>query len=253
MIIETKVIDNIPLTTYELKTNEIKPLIFFFHGFTSNKDLGIMGRGEELAKLGFYVVALDAYLHGERMPEWFKQLKNEEKYQYIVDIEIETAKNAKSLFENYFINQSNIIKDKYYAYGVSMGAATTFYLSTIDQNLEAAVTLVGSPSFVEYYKKRKQLFNWGDEITNKRLNEYKEHDPLLNSDRFKQTKLFVAVGLNDNVVNPIWAKKLFKKIPKQIVFKEYDTGHESTEEMLNDSYSFIKQYVKNVEEENGKI
>lgn len=248
MKIETKVIDNIPLTTYELKTNEIKPLIFFFHGFTSNKDLGIMGRGEELAKLGFYVVAIDAYLHGDRMPEWFKQLKNEEKYQYIVDIEIETAKNAKSLFENYFINQSNIIKDKYYAYGVSMGAATTFYLSSIDKKVEAAVTLVGSPSFVEYYKKRKELYNWSNEVTNDRLNQYIEHDSLINYERLQHTNLFVAVGLNDNVVNPVWSKELYLKIPEKIHFKEYDTGHESTEEMLNDSYTFIKKYVRKLGE-----
>lgn len=253
MIIETKIINNIPITTYELNNNEIKPLIFFFHGFTSNKDLGIMGRGEQLANLGFYVVAMDAYLHGDRMPEWFKQLKNEDKYQHIVDIEIETAKNAKSLFKNYFINQSNIIKDKYYAYGVSMGAATTFYLSSIDENVEAAVTLVGSPSFVEYYKKRKELYNWSNEITDKRLNEYLEHDPLINFERLQQTNLFVAVGINDNVVNPVWATKLFEKIPEKIIFKEYDTGHESTEEMLYDSYAFIKQYIRKLGEKYEKV
>lgn len=243
MIIEKKVINQIPVTTYELNNKTKKPLIFFFHGFTSNKDLGIMGRGEKLAELGFYVVALDAHLHGDRITPWFQAIDNTIKYQYIVDIEIQTAKDALMLFEEHYKNCENIINDGFYAYGVSMGAAATFYLSTITDKLKAAVTIVGSASFVEYYKARQQKYNWPNEIVEKRLEKYKDFDPLINNERIKNTKIFVALGSKDEVVNPVYSQRLHELRPDVTVLKMYDTGHESNEEMLNDSYEFLKEII----------
>lgn len=243
MKIEKKVINEIPITTYELNNNKKKPLIFFFHGFTSNKDLGIMGRGEKLAELGFYVVAVDAHLHGDRTTPWFQSIDNTVKYQYIVDIEIETAKNAVMLYEEVFSKEENIINDGFYAFGVSMGAATTFYLSTITKKLKAAVTLVGSASFVEYYKGRQQKYNWPNEIVEKRLLKYENLDPLINNERIQNTEIFIALGIKDEVVNPKFSKRLHEIRPDVTILKMYDTGHESNQEMLEDSYQFLKERI----------
>ncbi|VEU79761.1 alpha/beta hydrolase family protein [Haploplasma axanthum] len=242
MRIQRKVIKQIPLVTYELENDLDKPLVFFFHGFTGNKDV-LMGRGEKLAELGFYVVAVDAHLHGERMAPWFANISNEEKYQHIIDIEMQTAKDAKMLWENVFSKQKGIKHDCFYAYGVSMGSGITFYLSTITDELKAAVTLVGSPSFIEYYKERQKRFKWSDEIVVDRLHEYENHDPLRNSERLKNTLIFLALGEKDEVVYPKFSQELHKKLPETTILKMYDTGHESTPEMLNDSYEFLKKNI----------
>ncbi|WP_026391581.1 alpha/beta hydrolase family protein [Haploplasma modicum] len=238
MIIKNKIINEVPVITYELDNNTKKPLIFFFHGFTGNKDT-LMGRGEKLAELGYYVVAIDAHLHGERMTPWFRELPNEIKYQYIIDIAIQTAKDAKMLFEDVFSKNENIISDNFYAYGVSMGAAITFYLATITDKLEKAVTLVGSPSFVDYYKERSSKYNWDSEIYNDRLIKYQNLDPLINNERLKNTKIFLALGSKDEIVYPKFSIELHKQRPDSTILKMYDTGHESTPEMLNDAYDFL--------------
>jgi len=243
MIIKKDIINDIPLITYELDNNEEKPLLFFFHGFTGNKD-ELMGRGEVLANLGFYVVAIDAYLHGERMPDWFKAIPNEEKYQYIIDITIQTAKDAKDLWENVYKNSPKIKGDKFFTYGVSMGAMTSYGLSTITKDIKAMVTLVGSPSYVEYYKDRQTKYNWDDSVVLDRLEKYQSIDPLLNPNLVDENiKLFMALGSKDDVVYPKYSRKFYQVRNKNTILKEYDTGHMSTTEMLDDSYNFLKLFL----------
>lgn len=237
-------IHDVPVTTYEIEDGIKKPLIFFFHGFTGNKDDNIMGRGHILAELGFYVVAVDAYMHGERQTEYYKNLSNNEKYEDIIDVAIHTAQDAKHLFHYYFKNKNEIINDKYYAYGVSMGSLISFYLATIDPTLKAMVGLVCFPSFVEYYEMKQQQLGFEKNLCYRsRLRYYKKIDPLINYKLLSNTKIFMGIGEHDEVVPNIYAKKLHKKLPETIL-KTYDTGHISTKEMLNDSYNFLKECLK---------
>lgn len=243
MKIKSEIINEIPVITYELDNNLVKPLIFFFHGFTGNKD-NLMGRGEKLAEMGFYVVAIDADLHGERTPKWFNDLDNTIKYQYIIDIVIKTANDAKYLWENKYKKEVNIKNDKFYAYGVSMGAMTSFTLATITNELEAIVTLVGSPSYVDYYLDRQKKYKWENEIVETRLKKYQKLDPLKNYHLMKNVKIFIALGKNDEVVNPKYALEFYKNRKNNTILKTYGTGHVSTPEMLNDAYDYLNKCLK---------
>lgn len=242
MIINRMVIDNIPITTYELNNNFEKPLLFFFHGFQNHRD-NLMGRGEILAEKGFYVVAIDALYHGERLTPWFKELPREEKYKHIIDISIQTAKDALYLWKNYFKNNKKIRLNSFYAYGISMGSQITFTLATLTKDLKAAVTLVGSPSFIEYYKDRQKLFDWNDNFVEEKIKEYVKLDPLINYRKMKHTDFLLALGKYDDVVNPKYSIKLSKISKKNTTLKIYDTKHESTKEMLEDSYKYIEKYL----------
>lgn len=239
MIIEEKIINEIPLVTYELNNNTKKPLLFFFHGFTGNKHM-LMGRGEILAELGFYVVAIDAHLHGDRMPQWFGELEGKDKYKYIIDICIQTANDAKELWGNYFSKNNNISDNKFYVYGVSMGAMVGFTLATITNKIKAMVTLVGSPSFVDYYLARQKKFGWSTKVVEKKIKDYELKDPLINYEKTGDTNIFIALGINDDIVDPVFAMEFYKKRPTNTILKVYETGHMSTEEMLEDSYSYLK-------------
>lgn len=247
MKINRFVVDGIPLTTYEVENNEVKPLIYFFHGFTGSRDRTIMGRGEILANLGFYVVAIDAYLHGDREPIEFKKLTNQEKYESIIDIVIHTANDAKNLFHNHFMMYDNIKKDGYYAYGVSMGSATAFYLATIESKLKAISTIVCFPSFVEYYKDKQAKLNFPkDEKYIERMRLYETLDPLIHYERLQHVKIFMGIGEHDDVVDNKYAKALHEKMHKTIL-KSYNTNHVSTPEMLQDSFDFIHKCKKEKE------
>lgn len=245
MKISEHLYDGIPLTVYHQEDGKIKPLIFFFHGFTSDKDKGIMGRGEALANLGFYVVAIDAYLHGKRMSVLEKQRSNISKYEDIIEIAIHTATDAQTLFHKYFKNEKEVNPNAFYAYGVSMGSLSAFYLATIEPKLKAIACLVPTPSFVEYYKDKAATyqFNTGFYFERK-LAYYETIDPLIHFEKLKHTQIFMGVGTHDTVVNPIYAQKL-KALLDDKTLNLYDTGHISTKEMLEDSYQFLKEVLAN--------
>lgn len=239
--ISEHLMDGVPLTIYQKDNQTIKPLIYFFHGFTGNKDANIMGRGEVLANLGFYVVAIDAYLHGKRMSVLESKRSNIDKYQDIIEIVMHTAHDAKRLFHKYFQYLPEVDPNTFYAYGVSMGSLTAFYLATIDDTLKALAGIVCTPSFLEYYQDKAVMygFNEGFFYERKRV-YYKTVDPMNHLEQLKDKRIFMAIGIHDHVVNPRYAIKLHELLP-QTILKSYDTGHISTQEMLEDSYHFIEQ------------
>lgn len=235
--------DGVPLTTYELDNETQKPLIYFFHGFTGNKDANIMERGEILANLGFYVVAIDAYLHGKRMSLLESKRSNVDKYQDIIEIVMHTAQDAKRLFHKYFKFMPNVQKDTYHAYGVSMGSLTAFYLGTIDPKLKTIAGIVCTPSFVDYYQDKAAQYGFNQGFYYERkIAFYETVDPMNHLETLKDKRIFMGIGTLDDVVNPKYALNLHQRLPNTIL-KSYVTNHVSTKEMLEDSYQFLKQEV----------
>lgn len=243
MKINDEILDGVPLTTYEIDNGVKKPLIYFFHGFSGNKDQNIMGRGEILANMGFYVVAIDAYMHGLRTPDLEKKRTNISRYEDIIEIVMHTAKDAKRLFHKYFKHRSQVISDSYHLYGVSMGSLTAFYLATIDKDVKTIVGLVPTPSFVDYYKDKASMYHFNEGFYyEKKIEYYQQHDPLQHYHLLEDKKIFMGIGIHDEIVKPIYAKSLKEKMPSAIL-KSYDTGHVSTKEMLDDSFQFLKNEV----------
>ncbi|MDF2700021.1 MAG: hypothetical protein K0Q49_1577 [Haloplasmataceae bacterium] len=241
IIKQDMVLEGIPFTVYYKNDGLPKSIIYFFHGFSGDRNSGIMGRGEDLAKMGYYVVAMDAYLHGDREPVFFDQLSYAEKQRDIVNIQIRTAEDAKHLFDKYFKNWDGINKDKVYAYGVSMGAGVTFYLATIMDELKTFASIVGSPSFYEFYQYKKEQYRFpDDERYYLNLNSYIEKDPLINHERLLGKNIFMGNGSTDTTVPLVYAKELAETLNSpNVFFKIYETGHSSTPQMQEDSYEFL--------------
>ncbi|HNZ49890.1 MAG TPA: hypothetical protein PK087_00105 [Bacilli bacterium] len=217
------------------------PLLFFFHGFTSNRHLGIMGRGEVLARLGFTVVAFDAPYHGDRDNGTFSQLSVSARQKELMEIVIQNAHEAKWLYEKHLQAEQLISKAPVFAFGVSMGAQVCFYLATIMPKLQTIVTLVGSPSFCDFYRWKQQQYQWPDDLEFKiKLEKYQSLDPLIHSERLQNTNIFMGVGTQDDVVPKHYAKQLAEKL-KTSVYQEYETAHFSTPKMLDDAYCFLKK------------
>jgi predicted esterase len=238
------VYEGIPLSIYYKNDGLKKPLIYFFHGFTGNRNIGLMGRGEVLAEKGFFVVAMDAYLHGDRQPEFFKQLPSSEKQRDIMNIVIHTANDAKHLYHKYFKKLPEILPNKIYAYGVSMGAATAFYFASITEEVKTFVSIVGSPSLYDFYLHKLSFYKWNnDQYFQINLDSYKELCPLINFQRLKNKNIYMANGSIDTIVPLKYAEELNEKLKSDnVVFKIYDVAHTSTPEMLEESYDFLLKH-----------
>lgn len=248
IVVKKQHFEGITFTSYEVDNNLRKPLLFFFHGFDCHRDVGITDKGEIFALKGFYVISIDSHLHGDRTTQLFSSLSNSDRQLEIFNIEIKTAKEAKYLFKKYFSKMPNVIDNAVFAYGISMGAGTAFYFTTIMDELKAMVSIVGSPSFYGFYQHKKEVYSFKDDFyyqTN--LNYLKEECPLLNYKRLLNKNIFMSVGTKDNIVPLRFAKELSKYLDSNIaIYKEYDTEHVSTKEMLEDSYSFLEKHLKEV-------
>lgn len=244
VITKDNYLDGIPITTYYYNDGNKKPVLFFFHGFGSERKSGISNRGKELAEQGFYVVSLDAYLHGERMPNYFKNLSYGDKQKEIVNIQIQTALDAKNLFKKHLASNKYIIIDEVYTFGVSMGAGSAIYLASILDEVKGVVSLLGSPSFVDFYSYKQKEYNWELNASYfNNLNSYIEHDPFLNHRLYGDKNIYFAGGSKDTVVPAIYAEN-FKNIyadNDNIIFKLYNTAHTSTNQMHSDVYKFLKE------------
>jgi hypothetical protein len=235
-------LDGIPVTTYYYNDGQPKPVIFFFHGFSGGRVSGIADRGDELAKRGFYVVAMDAYLHGDRAPAYFKALTYGEQQQEIVNIQIQTAKDAKHLYEKYYKSNKYVQAGDVYTFGVSMGGGTAIYLGTIMKEVKTIISLLGSPSFYEFYQEKQNQYKW--EVNNyyfTNLYTYLVEDPLINYKLLQDKNIFLASGSKDDTVPYKYAEAFKTKFPTNdnIFYKLYDTAHSSTPEMHTDAYEFL--------------
>jgi enterochelin esterase-like enzyme len=122
--------------------------------------------------------------------------------------------------------------------GVSMGAAVAFYFATIFKEVKTLISLIGSPSLVEFYKYKQEVYQFekNDEFE-ERLKRYKKIDPLINYHLLEGKKILMTGGLKDKIVPLDYAKALSKKIDS--TFIEYDLEHEVSPKMMEDVYNFI--------------
>ncbi|WP_025724529.1 alpha/beta hydrolase family protein [Acholeplasma granularum] len=229
-------LDGIPISIYELNNTLDKPVIYSFHGFNGYKDGDYFKREDALARLGFIVVGLDTILHGERRIPLYELKSDSEKMKDICHMIIESANDAKTLYEKYIKFMPRVKKDELYSIGVSMGGAISIYFSTI-YPLKKAVSIVGSPSMVKFYEHKAKLLNWEKDFYYQSSIDYlKLHDPVINS-HLIQSKLFLTGGINDDVI-PIEFVEMLKD-HKNVTTKIYNTGHMPNQQQFDDAYKFL--------------
>lgn len=133
----------------EEKRNQPLPLIVYYHGWQSSKEL-VLTQGRKLAQAGFRVLLPDAANHGERK-------------QPITKIPSLTFWQSiqTSLFEfGYMIDhfqKLGLADDQIAVGGVSMGGITTCALLTHHPEIKAAACVMGSPKPTAY---RERIFEY---------------------------------------------------------------------------------------------
>lgn len=229
-------IDGIPVSIYELDNDKEKPVIFSFHGFNGYKDGDYFKREDELARRGFIVIGLDTILHGERRNLNYDELDDSMKFKDFNHMIIQSAKDACKLYEKYIKFMPRVKPNSVYSIGVSMGGAISIFMSTI-YPLKASVSIVGTPSMVEFYKYLKEKYNWNDDFYYQRnLDFLGQFDPILNQDKING-KIFLTGGINDDVI-PIRFVEMLKN-NHQVKTKIYQTGHMPNQIQFDDAYEFL--------------
>ena len=122
LIINPVSIGNVPILEIYIDDNAYeKPMIILQHGFKNKKE-AMIKLGEELANEGFFVIAPDAYAHGER----------NESPMSLVEIIVETSQEYDELIE-FYQEDNRVNVNELGLSGFSMGGCICFHYAVNGQ------------------------------------------------------------------------------------------------------------------------
>lgn len=178
------------------KRNELLPLIVYYHGWQSAKEL-VLTQGRKLAEAGFRVVMPDATNHGDRRQE-ITRIPSLTFWQSV----------HTNLFEFGFIvnhfQKIGLADERLAVGGVSMGGITTCALLTHHPEIQAAACVMGSPKPVDY---RERIFRRASELDRFYPHDYESllswvpsYDLSLNPETLNGRPLLFWHGTEDQIV-----------------------------------------------------
>ncbi|MFC0015305.1 MULTISPECIES: prolyl oligopeptidase family serine peptidase [Allobacillus] len=194
-------IEQIPSLLVSNEDQQQKPVVVYFHGFTSSKEQNL-SQAYYLAEKGFLVILPDSFHHGERATET-DLMKIQQDFWKIV------SANVSELHTIYaWVEQKGLMKDNQFGLaGTSMGGISTAAALTQYNWIQYAGIMMGSAKAQEMANYLIEgITSQGVELpfTKKEIEEQisslREIDLSQQLDRLNGRPLFVWHGEDDQVV-----------------------------------------------------
>jgi pimeloyl-ACP methyl ester carboxylesterase len=145
MSYEKTVIGGVPVLVSRPAVNKPAPFVLLSHGFTRSKEDWLEPL-EELSGKGYFAVAMDNRLHGERAGAGFDSLLNDGKLDLpgLRRVMQETAADMSALIDHFSQNEA-IDTGRIAVAGVSMGGFVSFAALVNDPRIKVATPIIASP------------------------------------------------------------------------------------------------------------
>jgi dienelactone hydrolase len=267
--IESALIEQTPCLIFSGDSLEPAPLVFFVHGFESDKRQGIP-MGYELARKGFICVSIDTILRGERVGQDFdpdagpdfQPVYPEETYLdgFITMLKMirQTEIDIQTLID-YFKVDPRVDAERIGQVGYSMGGWSVFYSSAVNPHIKAAVSIAGTPCFKQRWRdvllECSTNSEWAPDLeklvaeTNLRTAFIEDMDPYSTLIEKFPTPLLMICGDMDTVAHKKYAIDLYRQIkenhnPKtdHLILSVYDgIGHQLELAMAEETADWINE------------
>lgn len=137
----------VPALIYYPKGKQSLPVVIFVHGLGGSKD-GYEKRMQELAAQGFFVVAIDAHLHGDRkVPGMFFKNLGQLGDDYSIWIHqsaiSHTSRDISRIIDSLSV-RPEVDRTRIGLVGISMGSCTCLVTAWREPRICAAVCLIGA-------------------------------------------------------------------------------------------------------------
>jgi len=182
----------------EKKLNSKLPLVIFIHGFESIKERNVQ-YAYMLADKGYRVVLPDALYHGERTDGEISSVNF-----WKVTL---TTLHELSLIKDEFVKRGLVEGNRIGVAGTSMGAIVTLGAMTQYNWIRTGVSLMGTPSYVEFAKYQLHLMeqqgaklSYTKEQIEEQLALLHPYDATEQIDQFETRPLLFWHGAKDPVV-----------------------------------------------------
>jgi pimeloyl-ACP methyl ester carboxylesterase len=271
--IEQYRVGEIPILAMHKAGAESCPLVFFLHGFTGDKREGLP-LGYELANKGFYFVAFDAFMHGERLDDHLDAvLSGTANNVYPVDSGLDAyclmheiilhTHNDINLLIDKLKNDPRVEINQIGLTGFSMGGFATFYCAANNTRIKVAAPVAGIPAFSirwedvilesSSYEKWSSAMESASQHTRERSSQMEENDPFEPLSRFYPRPLLMINGDLDTDSHKKYSVDLYRFLkpfyanhPERLQFNIHDgIGHQLTREMMAEIKDWFDKYLVN--------
>jgi pimeloyl-ACP methyl ester carboxylesterase len=250
---------------------ERRPVVFYLHGFTIDKRDGL-SLGYRLAESGFYFVAVDAPMHGERKDERLDAILTGEAdlvypagtgldaFFLVHELISQTAQDVQVLIEH--LNEdSRADISRIGVTGASMGGMATFYLAAHNAQVQVAVPMIGIPAFAERWAdvvlEASAYEKWADAMASAQEETVRRHNFMATIDPFDKMKAFypkpllMLCGDEDLAAPKKYCVDLYRKLmpvyaahPECLRLNIYDdVDHWVTTSMMDDACDWFRRYL----------
>jgi uncharacterized protein len=214
-------------------------VFFLIHGHTGNRhDATIVQFQHELAALGFYTVALDAYRHGDRKEEPYVTLNGEAIAKAMPGVLDQTCQDITTLYQSEFQSISAVVG----VLGTSMGGHVAYLLPNYLPATLISIPLIGAPDGLRHYRTSKRFLGDAIEALFESLPNLKKPSPELYANRH----LLQINGDKDDVVRYENALDFHGELPTHSAVEHWfvleSCGHEITPHM----HQVVAEFIQDV-------
>lgn len=222
----------------EYTSKDAHKLVFLQHGIYGNKEKSMNLLGVSLVKIGYHVIAIDAYKHGSRSEEPFASKDEDQSTLETMDVVKHTAKDIVDIYQDHFQEhypQFDII-------GISMGGLMAHYITTITDAINTSVALISSPLFLEaadytFPEEKRKDYPESEDIRK----DIEVMDPSKQTNKMTFNRLIMLNGKHDTTIPTDQSEQFYLDHPElNIIFKTFDTDHKISHAMHETLLDLLK-------------
>jgi dienelactone hydrolase len=249
----------VPAYAYYQKGAKAMPVVIFLHGMGGSKD-GDPKRLRDLAGKGFFVLALDAHLHGERkIPGMFQSsrvtgdLGEDNAIWFHQSSVSHTARDVSKIIDA-LSARSDVDVSRVGVAGISMGSSTCMVLAWKEPRISAVVAFIGAVDFRYDMTKTApgpaQDAKW--KALSPRVRQLVDSiDPKTRKAAIAPKAMFLANGAGDKGIDIETIKTFVKELrpsykdnPERLKFlEEPDVGHSVTDRMWKEGGEWLQDHL----------
>lgn len=252
--LDKKFVKGIPYVVATREDRLKKPLVILSHGFTGSKEDYInKGYLQQLAEQGYYAVAIDNRLHGDRPgPDFKTAVMNQFGKVNLITLRKamkETADDVTLLIDE-LIQLEEVDAARIGMLGVSMGGFITHRTIVIDPRIKVGVPIISSPYWDDIPGDVSTQMEDGNMDELAIISE--NYQPANYMEQYAPTALLMQVGDIDmhydlhriQVFNED-IQKYYSAFPERVKLIIYsDTKHEFKTEMWEQAMLWIKRWFE---------
>ena len=246
----------VPAYAYYKKGNKAMPVVIFLHGMGGSKE-GDAKRLRDLADKGFFVLATDAHLHGERKVPGVNRpggdLGDDYSIWFHQSSVSHTARDVSKIIDA-LAARSDVDTTRIGVMGISMGSSTCMVLAWKEPRISVVVGYIGAVDFRYDMTKTapgpEQDKKW--KALSPRVRQLVDSiDPLERKKAIAPKAVFLANGAKDKGIDiesvKTFVKDLqpgYKDTPDRLKFlEEPDAGHSVTDRMWKEGTEWLLRHL----------